>query len=308
MIGFVTKVGHHGKLLGLHLVGNLLQHTVTGDLVWEVRNHDFAAFPNPAGAHPQGSAAGFIHLPDVLPGSNDFRLGRKIRAFDVFTKLFHRRPGLIQQAYTGGGHFPHVVRRDIGGHTNRNTGGAIQKYMGQPGRQYRRLFHGAIKIGHPVHRTLPKLAQEHFRERRQAGFGVTHGGKGFRVVRRAPVPLPVHQRVTVRKRLGHQHHGFVTRAVTMGVKFTQHVAHGARGLLVFRGGFQSQLGHGIDNSPLNRFQAIADIGKCPVKNDVHGIIEIGLLRVIPERNPLEAFIRSLKLWHGCLFNCLCCLI
>ena len=94
----------------------------------------------------------------------------------------------------------------------------------------------------------------------------------------------------------------------MGMEFTQHITHGTSRLLVLRGRFEPQLGHGIDDSPLNRFQAIADIRKCPVENDVHGIIEIGLFRVIPERNPLEAFIRCLKLWHGCLFDCLCCLI
>ena len=37
----------------------------------------------------------------------------------------------------------------------------------------------------------------------QSGFGITHRGKGLRVIGRSPVPLPIDQRVAITKRLCH---------------------------------------------------------------------------------------------------------
>ena len=67
----------------------------------------------------------------------------------------------------------------------------------------------------------------------------------------------------------------------MGVVLTQHVAHGTGGLLVLGSGFQAQLAHGVNNTPLNRFEAVTDIGQRPVENHVHGIIQVRFFRVFP---------------------------
>ncbi len=117
-------------------MGNLLQNPVARDLVRQIRNHDLTTLADPAGPHPQRPAAGFVHLPDVFPGGDDFCLSRKIRALDVLAEFINRRLRLIQQAYAGCGDFPNVMRRDIRGHTNGDTGGAIKQNMGQPGRKH----------------------------------------------------------------------------------------------------------------------------------------------------------------------------
>ena len=290
----------------MHLLGNLLQHPVTGNLVRQIGNDYLSALANPAGAHAQRTAASFVHLPQVFARGNDFSTGREIRALDVFTQLVNGGIRLIQQADTGSCHFPHVVGRNVGRHTHGNAGSAVQQHMGQACRQYRRLFHGAVKVRRPVHGALPQLSQQHISEGRQAGFGITHGSKGLGIVRGTPVTLAVYQRIAVGKRLGHQHHGFITGAVTMGMELTQHVTHGTGGLFVLGGGLKAQLRHGIYNPALYRLEPVTHVGQCPVEDDVHGIVQIGLLGIIPEGDPLETFIRCLKLWHRCLFALTAC--
>ena len=64
----------------------------------------------------------------------------------------------------------------------------------------------------------------------------------------------------------------------MRVVFAEHVADGTSGFLVLGIGRQPEFGHGVDDTPLHRFQAIADVRQGPVENDVHGIIQVRFFR------------------------------
>jgi hypothetical protein len=61
------------------------------------------------------------------------------------------------------------------------------------------------------------------------------------------------------------------------MKLADDVAHRARRFLVLRAGGQTQFAHRIDDAPLHRFQAIAEMRQCAIQYDVHRVIEISTL-------------------------------
>ena len=51
-----------------------------------------------------------------------------------------------------------VVRRDVGGHADRDAGGAVQQHVRQARRQQRGLLQRAVEVRRPVDRALAELA------------------------------------------------------------------------------------------------------------------------------------------------------
>ncbi len=207
-----------------------------------------------------------------------------------------RRLRILEQAHTGGGHLAQIVRWHVGRHADGDSGGTVEQHVGQTRRQHGGLIERAVEVRHPVHGAFTELGEQHLREAREPCFGVTHGGEGFRVVCRTPIALPIYQRVAERERLRHQHHGLVAGTLAVGMKLAENVAHGARRLLVLGAGVEAELRHGVDDTPLHRLQTIADVGQCPIENDVHGIVQVRLLRVVLERNAFDFFENLLT--HG----------
>ena len=237
-------------------------------------NHHVAVFPFEAGAQPHRAIAGLVQLAELLAGGDDLGAAGIIRRGHEFAESVQVAVGMIQQMDTGGGDFAEIVRWDVGGHADGDAGNAIEQDVRQAGGQPHGFVQRAIEIGYPVHRALAEFGQQHLRERRQSGLGVAHGGERLGIVRRAPVALPVHQWITVGEGLGHQHHGFIAGRVAMRVVFAKHVADGTSGFLVLGIGRQPEFGHGVDDTPLHRFQAVPDVRQGPVENDVHGIIQV----------------------------------
>ncbi len=73
----------------------------------------------------------------------------------------------------------------------------------------------------------------------------------------------------------------------MRVELAQDVTNGAGGFLEFRGGAQAELGHGIHNTPLHGFEAISDVRKRTIENDIHRIVEVCLFRKGSQRQTLD---------------------
>ncbi len=92
-------------------------------------------------------------------------------------QVFDAGRWLLQQMHSGADHFAQVVRRNVGGQAHGNAGSAIQQHVGQACRQPLWLFQRAVKVRHPVHCAQRQLLQQRFGIRRQARFGVAHGGK-----------------------------------------------------------------------------------------------------------------------------------
>ena len=147
---------------------------------------------------------------------------------------------------------------------------------------------GCLEVRPPVRGALAQFAEQHLGIARQPRLGVTHGCEGLGIVRRTPVTLAVHERVAIAERLGHQHHGFIAGRVAVGVEFTEHVTDGTRRFLVLGIRIQPQLTHGIDDPPLNRLQAVADMRQGTVHDHVHGVIEVGIFGEVSQRSAFYA--------------------
>ncbi len=288
VIGLIAQVSDHRQFLGLHLSGDLLQHLGSGNLMRERGDHDVAVLDTVNGPHAHGTSTCLIDLQQIRTRRDDLRLGREIRPKHMLAELLDAGARLVKQAYAGGRHFAQVVRRHVSGHAHGDTGGAVEQKVGQTRRQRRRFVERAIEIRHPIHRALSQLAEQHLGIARQTRLGVAHRGKGLRIVRGAPVALTVDQRIAIAEWLRHQHHGLVTGTVTMGMELTEHVTDGPGGLLVLGVGVQPELAHGVDDPPLHRLEAVADMRQRTIHDHVHGIVEVSLLGEIGEGATLHA--------------------
>ena len=122
-----------------------------------------------------------------------------------------------------------VVRRDVGRHADGDAGAAVDQQLRDGGRQDDRLAQRGVVVVAEVDGLVADVAQQLFGDRRQAGFGVAHGGRAV-AVERAEVAFAVHQRVAQRKRLRHAHHGFVGGDVAVRVILAEHLADDGRRL------------------------------------------------------------------------------
>ena len=185
----------------------------------------------PACAHAQAATAAGVGIADRLGRGDELAAAGEIRSRHAFEHVF--QPGLrVADQMAGGlGDFTQVVRRNLGGHADRDAGGAVEQHERQARGQQLRLFEGAVVVGDEIHRAAIDLGQQQFGDRGQAAFGVAHCRGGVAVaVHRAEVALAVDQRIAQRKVLCHPHHGVVHRGVAVGMVLTDHIADHARRL------------------------------------------------------------------------------
>ncbi|MCY1439051.1 hypothetical protein D9M71_552700 [compost metagenome] len=72
------------------------------------------------------------------------------------------------------------------------------------------------------------------------------------------------------------------------MELAEHVADGTRRLLVLGVGVQAQFAHGVDDAPLHRLQAVADMRQGAVHDHVHGVVEVGLFGEVSQRAAFDA--------------------
>ena len=213
--------------------------------------------------------------------------GRQVRPLHELHQLRGGGLGLLEQVDAGVGHLAQVVRRDVGGHADGDPRGAVQQQVGQARRQEHRLLERAVEVGGPVDGAVRELPEQHVGVLGELRLGVAHGGEGLRVILRAPVALPVDERVAVGEGLRHEHHRLVAGAVAVRVELAQHVAHGARGLLRLVDRRQPELAHRIGDAPLHRLQSVPQERQRAVEDHVHRVVEVGLLGEGAQRLPLD---------------------
>jgi hypothetical protein len=73
------------------------------------------------------------------------------------------------------------------------------------------------------------------------------------------------------------------------MELADHVADGARALLVLLAGRQAELTHGIDDPALHGLEAVGQGRQCAIQDHVHRIIEVRLLGEGAQRLFLHAF-------------------
>ena len=83
----------------------------------------------------------------------------------------------------------------------------------------------------------------------------------------------------------------------MRVELAEHITDGSRRLLVLGVGIQAQLAHCIDDAPLYRLQAVANMWQRAIHDHVHGIVEIRLFGEVGQRAALHPIHAQIQFAH-----------
>ncbi len=226
--GFVADVLEEGELLLLQELGHALDQLRLRDLVGDLGDDDLVGAALqllllPLGADAEGAAAGAVGLDDGLAGFDHRAAGREVRALDEVDQLVDPGVGEFEEVAERVADLGDVVRRDVGGHADRDALRAVGQQVREGGGEDRRLLLGAVVVGAEVDGVLAQPVQHQRRGRRETGLGVAHGG-GVIAVDRAEIALAVDHRIADREILRQARHSVVDRGVAMGVVLAHDVA------------------------------------------------------------------------------------
>ena len=236
----------------------------------------------PARAHLQPAAAGGVGLADVGRAADDLAAAGIVGPRQQREELVVGQLLVADQRDRGGRHFAQVVRRHLGRQAHRDAARAVEQHEGQARRQLPRLLGRAVVVGDEVDRAFVDLVEQQPRDRREPRLGVAHR-RGAVAVARAEVALPVDQRIALREVLRHAHQRVVGGLVAMRVEAAEHVAHHARALHRLGPGCagegQPHALHRVQDAPLHRLLAVADVRQRAALDDAERVLEVGALGV-----------------------------
>ena len=213
--------------------------------------------------------------------------GGEIRPLDVLAELADGRLGIVDQDLDRLGHFPQIVRRDIGRHADRDAARAVHQQIGNLGRQHGRLPEPVVEVGLEIDGVLVDVLQHRDRDLGEPSFGVAIGRGGI-AVDRAEVALPVDERIAQGEVLHHADQRVVHRGVAVRVILAEHIAHHRRRFLVGPAGHEAQLVHRVENPAVHRLESVAHIGQRARHDDAHRVVDERLLHLLfdePRQNP-----------------------
>ncbi len=166
-----------------------------------------------------------------------------------------------------------VVRRNLGGHADGNTVGAVDDQVRNARGQHRRLDGGVVEVGDEVDGVLIDVGQQLFGDLSHARFGVPVGC-GRIAIDGSEVALAVDQRIAQAPGLRQAHHGVVDRAVAVGVILLQAFAHDTGALHVLAIVQHAHIVHGIQDAAMHGFETVANVGERAPDDHRHRIVEI----------------------------------
>jgi hypothetical protein len=176
-----------------------------------------------------------------------------------------------------------AASRDVGCHSDGDPTGAVDEQVRELRRQDGGLALGAVVVLLEVDRFLIEIVEKRFRDLLQATLGVTHRRRRV-AVDRAEVALAVDQRQAHREILREADQRVVDRAVTVGVILAHHVADDAGGFLVRAVPVDAHFMHPVEDAAVNGLQAVAHVGQRAADDHAHGVIEIGTLHLVYDRD------------------------
>ena len=306
-VGEVLDVADALQLLGLHERLDPLDDLLRADQVGQLGDDD--AHPargellDPGGgAGAEAAPAGEVGVADAVE-PDDAPAAGQVGAGHEPHQVVERAVGVGDEVPGGADHLDQVVRGHVGGHADRDAGGAVDEQVGVGGRHHAGLGQRVVVVRHEVDGVLVEPGDHEQRGGRHPGLGVARGGRA--VVERAEVAVPVDQRQAHRERLGHAHQGVVDRLVAVRVVLAHDLADDPAGLHVRAVGAQAQLAHPEQDAALHRLEAVAGVGQRARVDDAVGVLEEGaahLLLDVDVDDPLGEVLggrrRAAALGHG----------
>ena len=246
----IANIIEQRQLLCQKQLRNLLDQARFLHLIWDLGYND-----NPGSAIPlfllptrtcaertTPCAIGFDNVGMVF---NQNAAGREIRAahfalekcsrvalrfllqlFPLFwgsDEFFHRRIRMIDEIKSRRAKFSYVMRWNIGGHANRDTGRSVGKKIRESTRKNDRFLVffviGRAEVDSVFGNAL-KQQRCHFSHTR---FGITHRG-GVIAIDIAEIALSVHERIAHCKILSKTHQRIIDRSIAVRVELAHHVA------------------------------------------------------------------------------------
>ena len=153
-----------------------------------------------------------------------------------------------------------VVRWHSCRHAHGDTLRAVGEQVWEGRRQDHRFLFLAV-VGIPeIDSVFVDVAQKHRSDFSQLGFGVPVSG-GIIAVDVAEVALAVDQRVALDEILRQSHQRVVNRGIAVRVVLTDNLTDDGRAFAGAGAGVDLELAHGVEHPPLDRLQAVANIGQ-----------------------------------------------
>ena len=179
-----------------------------------------------------------------------------------------------------------VVRRDRGGHADRDALRTVGEQIREAAGQNHRLLALSVVIGAKLDAVLVDAFHQQPRDVGHARFGVTVGG-GIIAVDIAKIALAVDQRIARGEILRQTHHGVVDRLVAMRMERAHHVADDLGRLLERRAGVEPEQSHTVKNAAVHRLQPVAGVRQSAVHDGRERIGEIALFQRIPQHHLVD---------------------
>ena len=123
------------------------------------------------------------------------------------------------------------MRRNIGRHTDSDTGSAVDQKLGEFSWQNGGLFERFVVVWNEVDGFFVDILEHELRNFGHADFGVTHGSGGV-AVDGAEVSVPVSELVAHGKILRHTNNRVINGSIAVRVVFTENFTDDTRGFFV----------------------------------------------------------------------------
>ena len=201
---------------------NLIRNFLNDYLILAVAQ----VFGFPAGTDTKITAAGFIGFQNACKVVYNNTAGREIGAFQAFDQRFDFAIRIFNLIKERVANLTQIVRRNIGGHTNGNTGSSVAQQIGNGCRHNDGFVFFSVVSFSEINRVFVQPFHQSHGKFGQAGFGITHGGRTVSV-NIAEVALPVNQRIAYRKILCQTCHCLINCGISVRMVFTDNVADNA---------------------------------------------------------------------------------
>ena len=308
-VRFVPEVGNAFDLFVAGQQGNFLQEGALIDLVGDfggdqripTRSDFFFVDP---GTHDYPAATGMVGLAHLRVAINDASR-REVRSRHELDQLINLDRGIVDVGHRSIDDLGQIVRRNLGGHPDGDTIGAVDQQVGNGSGQDFRLLKRAVEVVLEIDRFFAEILEHLLGQARHPRLGVSHGSSAI-TVDGPEVALSVHQQVAQGEILRHADHGIIDGRIPVGVVLTEYLTDYTCALFIGRARAHSLLVHPEEDAPVDRLQPIPNVGEGSTHDDRHRVVDVGGFHFLLDVDRNDAwevgsagFVHPLKRSRGC---------